>query len=138
MSVCRFTTSAAGPGLFVLGPKASGHPYSKEDVNLLSTLADQTAVALENARHFADLLKLNEDLRRTYAALEKANQQLREVDELKSAFIGVITHEMRTPFANLQFNLQILEMYGKDHLLPEQRNQLVQLSKGVNSAQHGG
>jgi signal transduction histidine kinase len=121
-------------GLFVLGPKASGHPYSKEDVNLLSTLADQTAVALENARHFADLLKLNEDLRRTYAALEKANQQLREVDELKSAFIGVITHEMRTPFANLQFNLQILEMYGKDHLLPEQRAQLVQLSKGVNSA----
>jgi signal transduction histidine kinase len=121
-------------GLFVLGPKASGHPYSKEDVTLLSTLADQTAVALENARHFADLLKLNEDLRRTYAALEKANQQLREVDELKSAFIGVITHEMRTPFANLQFNLQILEMYGKDHLLPEQRDQLVQLSKGVNSA----
>jgi signal transduction histidine kinase len=121
-------------GLFVLGPKASGHPYSKEDVTLLSTLADQTAVALENARHFADLLKLNEDLRRTYAALEKANQQLREVDELKSAFIGVITHEMRTPFANLQFNLQILEMYGKDHLLPEQRAQLVQLSKGVNSA----
>jgi signal transduction histidine kinase len=121
-------------GLFVLGPKASGHPYSKEDVILLSTLADQTAVALENARHFADLLKLNEDLRRTYAALEKANQQLREVDELKSAFIGVITHEMRTPFANLQFNLQILEMYGKDHLLPEQRDQLVQLSKGVNSA----
>jgi len=121
-------------GLFVLGPKASGHPYSKEDVVLLSTLADQTAVALENARHFADLLKLNEDLRRTYAALEKADQQLREVDELKSAFIGVITHEMRTPFANLQFNLQILEMYGKDHLLPEQRDQLVQLSKGVNSA----
>jgi len=46
-------------------------PYTKEDVNLLSTLADQTAVALENARHFADLLKLNEDLRRTYAPLRR-------------------------------------------------------------------
>jgi len=121
-------------GLFVLGPKASGHPYSKEDVNLLSTLADQTAVALENARHFADLLKLNEDLRRTYTALEKANLQLREVDDLKSAFIGVITHEMRTPFTNLQFNLQILEMYGKDNLLPEQLDQLAQLSKGIRTA----
>jgi signal transduction histidine kinase len=120
--------------LLVLGPKASGQPYTKEDVTLLSTLADQTAVALENARHFTDLLKLNEDLQKTYTALEKANQQLREVDELKSAFIGVITHEMRTPFANLQFNLQILEMYGKDHLLPEQKDQLVQLSKGVNTA----
>lgn len=123
-------------GLFVLGPKASGYPYTKEDVNLLSTLADQTAVALANARHFADLLALNEDLRRTDAALEKANQQLREVDELKSAFIGVITHEMRTPFANLQFNVQILEMYGKDHLLPEQRDQLAQLSKGIQAARN--
>ncbi len=121
-------------GLLVLGPKASGNPYSKEDVNLLGTLADQTAVALENARHFSDLLALNADLQRTYTALEKANQQLREVDELKSAFIGVITHEMRTPFANLQFNLQIMEMYGKDHLLPEQRDQLIQLSKGIQTA----
>jgi signal transduction histidine kinase len=121
-------------GLLVLGPKASGNPYSKEDVNLLSTLADQTAVALANARHFSDLLALNADLQRTYTALEKANQQLREVDELKSAFIGVITHEMRTPFANLQFNLQIMEMYGKDHLLPEQRDQLIQLSKGIQTA----
>lgn len=121
-------------GLLVLGPKASGNPYSKEDVNLLSTLADQTAVALENARHFSDLLAMNADLQRTYNALEKANQQLLEVDELKSAFIGVITHEMRTPFANLQFNVQIMEMYGKDHLLPEQQDQLIQLSKGIQTA----
>jgi signal transduction histidine kinase len=121
-------------GLFALGPKISGYPYSNEDVTLLSTLADQTAVALENSRHFTEVQKVNDDLSRTYKALEKANEQLRELDELKSAFIGVITHEMRTPFANLAFNLQILEMYGKDHLLPEQRDQLVQLSKGIKTA----
>jgi PAS domain S-box-containing protein len=39
-------------GLIALGPEKSGRPYSGRDLNLLRTLADQTAVALENARLF--------------------------------------------------------------------------------------
>jgi PAS domain S-box-containing protein len=36
-------------GLFGLGPKTSGRPYSNQDIRLLTTLSDQTAFALENA-----------------------------------------------------------------------------------------
>ena len=36
-------------GVFALGPKASGRRYSAQDMRLLRTLADQTALALENA-----------------------------------------------------------------------------------------
>jgi PAS domain S-box-containing protein len=39
-------------GLIALGPQNSGQPYSGRDLDLLRTLADQTAVALENARLF--------------------------------------------------------------------------------------
>jgi len=39
-------------GLIALGPQNSGRPYSGRDLDLLRTLADQTAVALENARLF--------------------------------------------------------------------------------------
>ena len=39
-------------GLIALGPQRSGRPYSGRDLDLLRTLADQTAVALENARLF--------------------------------------------------------------------------------------
>ena len=39
-------------GLVALGPQKSGRPYSGRDLDLLRTLADQTAVALENARLF--------------------------------------------------------------------------------------
>lgn len=39
-------------GLFVLGPKQSGRPYTARDLRLLATLADQTALALENAALF--------------------------------------------------------------------------------------
>ncbi len=39
-------------GLFALGPKNSSQPYSGRDLRLLETLADQTALALENATLF--------------------------------------------------------------------------------------
>lgn len=39
-------------GIFALGPKKSGRPYSAKDMRLLHTLADQTALALENAALF--------------------------------------------------------------------------------------
>jgi PAS domain S-box-containing protein len=45
-------------GVMCLGPKKSGQPYSIQDLSLLSTLADQTALALENAALF-DRLRRN-------------------------------------------------------------------------------
>ncbi len=121
-------------GLLALGPKVSGDRYFGDDLTLLSTLADQTAVALENARLVENLLQLNQDLRKAYAALDQANRQLQEMDKLKSAFIGVITHELRTPFANLTFSLQLLERYGLENLSPEYREQVEQLALGIKAA----
>ncbi|HSH01790.1 MAG TPA: ATP-binding protein [Anaerolineae bacterium] len=45
-------------------------------------------------------------------SLSTANEQLKELGQLKSDFIGVITHEMRTPLASLAFSVQLLEKYG--------------------------
>ena len=121
-------------GVLAVGDKLSGDPYSSADLELLSTLADRTAVALENARLFEDLMLLNDVLSQAYTALGKANRQLQEMDKLKSAFIGVITHELRTPFANIVFSLQLLERYAHENLPPEQREQLDELAVGIQSA----
>jgi signal transduction histidine kinase len=126
-------TKEAWIGLFVLGPKKNGNQFFGDDIGLLSTLANQTVAALQNARLFADLRRLNADLHQTYQALEEANQQLRDMDEMKTAFIGVITHEMRTPLANMGFSLQVLEKNGTQNLLPGQREQLDQISDGIMS-----
>ncbi len=121
-------------GLLALGPKLSRDRYFDEDLMLLGTLADQTAVALENARLVDDLIKLNQELQRAYAALANANRQLQEMDRLKSGFIGVITHELRTPFANLTFSVELLSRYGLHNLTPEQREQVEQLTNGLKAA----
>jgi signal transduction histidine kinase len=100
----------------------------------LGSLADQTAIALENARLVDDLVQINADLTEAYEALATANRQLQEMDRLKSAFIGVITHELRSPFANIAFSLELFQRYGLDNLTPEQRGQLEQLLHSLKQA----
>jgi signal transduction histidine kinase len=88
-------------GLLALGPKVSGDRYFDDDLIVLATLADQTAVALENARLVEDLVRLNRDL-------DSANQQLEHLDRTKSDFISVVSHELRTPMAIMLGYSQIL------------------------------
>lgn len=47
-------------GLLVVGPKRSGDPYFAEDIDLLSTLANQAAVAMKNARLYEEVVLVNE------------------------------------------------------------------------------
>ncbi len=135
-------------GLLALGAKRTRDRYYEDDLRLLSTLADQTAIALQNARLVEDLRRLNADLRRAYVALEQtyneleethadlgaANLRLQEVDRLKSSFISAITHELRTPFANLDFSLQLIEHYGTDGWPRDQHDQLAQVKTGIGQA----
>ncbi|TEU17358.1 MAG: PAS domain-containing protein [Anaerolineales bacterium] len=51
-------------GLIALGPQKSGRPYSGRDLDLLRTLADQTVVALENARLFDRVQRNLEEITR--------------------------------------------------------------------------
>ncbi len=49
-------------GVLAIGRKKSGHFYSREDIELLTTMADQAAVALENAATHQEVVRYAEDL----------------------------------------------------------------------------
>ncbi len=58
-------------------------PFSDKQVALLSTFADQAAIAIENVRLFAEL--------------KRSNAQLEQATEAKSRFLANMSHELRTP-----------------------------------------
>lgn len=55
--VVPMLTASVPEGLIMLGPKMSGEPYFKEDIQLLAILSAQVASALKNARLYQDLLE---------------------------------------------------------------------------------
>ncbi|MDP8230965.1 MAG: response regulator [Candidatus Gorgyraea atricola] len=47
-------------GFLILGEKFSGDPYTSEEISLLSTLSNEVAIAIENAKNFLKLENLRE------------------------------------------------------------------------------
>jgi signal transduction histidine kinase len=81
-------------GLLALGPKQSGEPFRHDDMNLLSTLADQTVVALKNAQMVQELRRLNLDI-------GQLNIELESMNRTKTDFISITSHELRTPLSQV-------------------------------------
>ncbi len=69
-------------GFLILGEKLSGDVYTQEDIRLLSTLASEAAIAVENAKNFMELERLQEKERESYIQTVMALAQT--VDEKDS------------------------------------------------------
>ncbi len=78
-------------GLICLA-SASSKRLSGETKAALRAMADETGIALENALLYVQL-------QGHIAELEKANEELRGLDEMKSNFISAVTHELKQPLA---------------------------------------
>lgn len=57
-------------GFVVLGAKRSGDPYFSNDVDLLTTLANQAAVAVRNAQTHARVVQMNEQMNKVLETIE--------------------------------------------------------------------
>ncbi|MFN8398836.1 MAG: GAF domain-containing protein [Anaerolineales bacterium] len=93
--------------------------FNEDEVSVLQTLADQVAVAIDNARSFE--------------LSQQAVMEMREADRLKSQFLANMSHELRTPLNSIiGFSRVILK--GIDGPVTELMQQ--DLTAIYNSGQH--
>jgi NtrC-family two-component system sensor histidine kinase KinB len=132
----------AAEGLFGPAERATGRPVAQVASDERITEAVERAIHQERvsaAEDEAGLVSLQEsDAQRTYrlratpmrdeegsligavAVLEDVTH-LRELDRLKTEFIGVASHELRTPVTSLLLSVQLLEEGAVGPLTPEQK-----------------
>lgn len=72
-------------GVMELLNKVDEQGFVQDDIQIANTLAAQAAIAIENAR-------LLDELQRAY-------DDLAELDQLKSNFVSIASHELRTPLS---------------------------------------
>jgi len=93
--------------------------FNPGDISVLQILADQIAVAIENAR--------------SYELSQQALADIQEVDRLKSQFLANMSHELRTPLNSIiGFSRVILK--GIDGVINDTQKQ--DLTAIYNSGQH--
>lgn len=92
---------------------ASEYVISNHVVRLLEAIADMAANTLHRVAIFEELEQYAADLEIRVSSrtreLAEANQQLRELDRLKSKFVSNVSHELRTPISNLKLYMSLLQ-----------------------------
>ncbi len=113
-------------GILACGPKLNDAPFYPRDLELLTTLAHQTGVALRNARLVADLRHLNNTMTNLNEGLEEANRQMERLDSVKTDFVTIASHELRTPLAQMRGYTDIIDALNDQGILdPDQTKGMV-------------
>jgi signal transduction histidine kinase len=108
-------------GILCCGAKASDDPFTEHDLEVLMTIANQTGVALRNARLVADLRRREAEQAELNRALSATKDQLEQLDGVKTDFITIASHELRTPLAQIRGYTDIMEAMNEDGTLdPDQ------------------
>ena len=63
------------------------HAFDETDAVVLGTLSDQLGIAIKNAK--------------LYDEVQTANMKLTELDRMKSEFLGIVSHDFRSPLSSI-------------------------------------
>jgi len=105
-------------GYLFLGSKDTGEKYSTEDVETLSIVVEQLAVAFANALAVRRISAFNEELKmeieKATKELAKANEDLKQLDKLKDEFVSMASHELKSPLNAVKNFLWLAINKGKE------------------------
>ncbi len=104
-------------GVIAVGRKLTSERLGPDERQLLRTLANQSAIAIENAKAFDEIAQLNKTLE---ARVEERTRELRDTqgqlvqsEKMRSLgqLVAGVAHELNNPIGFVHANLQLLEEY---------------------------
>lgn len=121
--------SEAVIGFLFVANRRSGS-YTVRDISVIETIADELAIAIENAMSLREVKLLNETLQQRIdeatKELRHSNAQLRKLDEAKDEFISMASHQLRTPLTSIKGYIDMMLDGDAGEVTPMQRQFLTE------------
>lgn len=117
-------------GVININNKVSGEPFDKNDLNLLTTLATQAAVALENATLF-EKLQQEEKLKGVYERYLSATVVEKIVQEGREIHLGGVREKITVIFADIRGFTPLAERLDPEEVVTILNEYLTSMSEVV-------
>ncbi|MFQ5887704.1 MAG: ethylbenzene dehydrogenase-related protein, partial [Candidatus Hydrothermarchaeales archaeon] len=87
------------------------HHFKEDNVDFLTSVGEQIAVAIENARLYTKTKELSENLEKKVEVrtikLQEAYNELKTIDRMKDELVSNISHELRTPLTIAESSIEL-------------------------------
>lgn len=116
--------------IIVLGNKVTRDAYNAEDFRLLQSLANQAAIAIENARLYQQVQNFNRTLQSKVDEqtrdIKSKNVQLEKLLKTQSEFLDIASHQLRTPVSIIRGIISMIKDGDMERLPEEKQKQFVE------------
>jgi len=117
-------------GFLMVGERKSGNSFTGNDIQLLEIIADEVAIAVQNALRFEEISQFNITLQQKIEdatrLLQKSNEKLKALDEAKDEFISMASHQLRTPLTSVKGYISMVLEGDAGDVTDQQKNFLNQ------------
>ncbi len=120
-------------GIVIMGNESPYNRVTEGDSELVSILASQIGISIQNSALYEQLWQSHQDLEKSVKQrtkeLAEANKELKQLNKTKSDFVSSVTHELRTPLTSIKGFSSILIEGRLGKVPPKQLERLKKIRK---------